>query len=111
MQYNNYNNPYNPYNPYLCNNIQHNPNIATAPPLDEANYRPQTPEIHQMPQNYMHTHIQQPCPVYPYPYPDGCYTTPTASVEQYNRVTQMRKKQEDDCLCVGLLSILCCCFL
>ena len=107
MQYtNNPHNPYNPYNPYLCNN-QHNPNVATAPPLDEVevNY-----VRHQMPQNYMY--VQRPCPIHPYPYPDGLYMTPITPVEQYNREIQMRKKQqEDDCCCFGLLTILCCCFI
>jgi len=102
MQYTN-----NPYNPYLCN-IQHNPNVATAPPLDEINY------TNQIPQNYTHIpHIQQPRPVYLYPdIPNNIHYMTAA--EQYNRdrgiQMQMRKKQqEDDCCCFGLLTILCCC--
>ena len=106
MQYNNN----NPYNPYLCNS-QHNPNVATAPPLDEVNY------LDQLPPNHMY--IQQPYPVYPYPYPDpypnnSPFMTPITPppIEQYNREIQMqmrKKQQEDDCCCFGLLTVLCCC--
>ena len=91
---------------------QQNPNVASAPPLDEDNH------THQISQNDIH--FQQPCPpMYPYPsmypYPNGPYMTPhihipIVSVEQYNHQNQMRKNQEqDNCCCIGLMALLCCC--
>lgn len=92
---------YNPYNPYINNNHQ-NPNVATAPPLDDVNY------THQAPQSYIY--VQHPYPVYSiYSYPNTPHNSPVQQ-QQHNQDIQMRKEQEDDCCCFGLMALLCCCF-
>jgi hypothetical protein len=102
MQHNN-----NLYAAYT-HSSQQTPNVASAPPLDEDNHN----HMHQNHQNDIH--FQQPCPpMYPYPY--GPYMIPhipipIISVEQYNEQNQMRKNQEqDNCCCIGLMALLCCC--
>ena len=99
MQHNN-----NLYSAYYTHSEQ-NPNVASAPPLDEDSHN----HMHQIPQNDIHFQHSYP-PMYPYP--NGPYMTPhipipIASVDQQ---IQMHKNQEqDNCCCIALMAFLCCC--
>jgi len=87
---------------------QQPPNVASAPPLDdEDNNNHNHNHMHQIPQNDIHFQHHT-----MYPYPNGPYMTsyihiPVASIDQQN---QMCKNQEqDNCCCIGLMALLCCC--
>jgi hypothetical protein len=87
---------------------QQNPNVASAPPLDDEDNHNHN-HMHQIPQNDIHFQHSYPTM---YPYPNGPYMTshihiPVESIDQQN---QMRKNQEqDNCCCIGLMALLCCC--
>ena len=117
--------PYNPYAyniptaPYIDNRLspytQYVYNVATAPPMDIEYVSTPIDNIKQMPityqqtnQNYMYSQPTYPSPIYVHPPINYKDNTERHRREEIEKIT---RREQDECCCVGILAILCCCFM
>jgi hypothetical protein len=104
----------------MYNNQMLPPNVATAPPMDNA---PENIVSYQHPEQnppiYIYNQPTYPQQIYipPTSYPPPIYTHPPFNykdnVERYNReeIERRTRREQDECCCVGILATLCCCFM